>query len=472
MSLNKLKNEVNNILKNTDFGNLKGEVFEDFKEKLISYEEKYNKLVKNKNNSLSIDLRDDNIIEEEKKNLKMYLNKRININKFYFKNKFIDVKKSDKYIFNKKDEEYKNNNIIYIPNEEGLCFDFIKINNEYDENNKKEDYEDDDEDEDENKLKINKDLEYFIEINNFDLNLLTDNHEKELLKALNSLTRYQRVYIIYFVISSYDITFNFKYNFYDFRTKYKKYKLKGLEKNLSDYVKTRLKSYTKFGNVKLCCHGIRKKMCDECSPQNICYHNKNKYKCNLCSISLCKNIGCNTNMFKQNNKYNQDYCIKCFLEKNPDYKLNSKEHYVFRFILEKFKNYNWIIDEEINTCEYHLRPDMLLNLYDKVIIIEIDENQHSNYNKYNEEYRLRNIQKSLNKFTIFIRFNTDKNINTASPWKKNNNILILKDEKEWNDRLNQLYLVVKELIENDEIYIDENDDFDEDDNYYIKKIYY
>ena len=67
---------------------------------------------------------------------------------------------------------------------------------------------------------------------------------------------------------------------------------------------------------------------------------------------------------------------------------------------------------------------MLLDLDDRVIIIEIDENQHKHYNT-DEILKLDTIQKTVNKKVICIRFNPDSfikdNVKTSSCFKLNDN---------------------------------------------------
>ena len=94
---------------------------------------------------------------------------------------------------------------------------------------------------------------------------------------------------------------------------------------------------------------------------------------------------------------------------------------------------------------------MLLDLGDKVLIIEIDENQHIDYDTTCENRRIMEISQDLgHRKCVFIRFNPDdyltseKKITTCwAPNKKG--ILTVKKskQKEWRERLG----VLKERID-------------------------
>ena len=49
------------------------------------------------------------------------------------------------------------------------------------------------------------------------------------------------------------------------------------------------------------------------------------------------------------------------------------------YIKTEFPNMDWICDKQINNGCSKRRPDILLDLRFKILIIEIDENQHNNY---------------------------------------------------------------------------------------------
>uniref|UniRef100_A0A6C0HTN3 Uncharacterized protein n=1 Tax=viral metagenome TaxID=1070528 RepID=A0A6C0HTN3_9ZZZZ len=161
------------------------------------------------------------------------------------------------------------------------------------------------------------------------------------------------------------------------------------------------------------------------------------------------------------NKYD-NYCFRCFVNLFPD-KPNSrnyktKEKAVCDFIFETFNNMTWITDKQVLDGCSRRRPDLLLDLGYQVIIIEVDENQHNDYDSTCENKRLMELSKDVgHRNIIFIRFNPDdyKNINNEkikSCWSinKTNTILIVntKDRKQWNMRLETLKNKVEYWINN------------------------
>ena len=95
---------------------------------------------------------------------------------------------------------------------------------------------------------------------------------------------------------------------------------------------------------------------------------------------------------------------------------------------------------------------MLLDLDDRVIIIEIDEYQHKGYNT-DELLRLDTIQKAINKKIICLRFNPDSfikdNVKTSSCFSLNDNkIFEIVKPDEFENRLNHLYKFIKKYSYN------------------------
>ena len=93
------------------------------------------------------------------------------------------------------------------------------------------------------------------------------------------------------------------------------------------------------------------------------------------------------------------------------------------------------------------RPDLLLDLGSHVLIIEIDEDKHSNYDCSCENKRLMELSKDLDhRPIVFLRFNPDSyidenNIEISSCWTYNSSGIMRvskKKEKEWNHRIDIL----------------------------------
>ena len=126
----------------------------------------------------------------------------------------------------------------------------------------------------------------------------------------------------------------------------------------------------------------------------------------------------------------------------------NKERAVAEFImnLEESKDLLWIHDKTIVDGCSKRRPDMFLDLGSHVIIIEIDEYQHTDYDTTCEQVREMELwQDAQCRPIVFIRFNPDKYVkdgNTISScWKINKRGMCIINEgkkKEWNARLRKL----------------------------------
>jgi hypothetical protein len=158
----------------------------------------------------------------------------------------------------------------------------------------------------------------------------------------------------------------------------------------------------------------------------------------------------------------EGYCVNCFINLFPDKQTTrnykTKEKAVCDFVLENFPDMSWISDKKIQDGCSRRRPDLLLDLGYQIIIIEIDENQHIDYDCSCENKRLMELSKDLgHRNIIFIRFNPDdyknnKNEKIKSCWSinKTNGILVVssKDKKVWNMRLESLKSQIEYWINN------------------------
>jgi hypothetical protein len=152
----------------------------------------------------------------------------------------------------------------------------------------------------------------------------------------------------------------------------------------------------------------------------------------------------------KNPKYD-NYCLRCFIHLFPDkpntrnYK--TKEKSVVEFITNIFNDFSWVSDKKVYDGCSKRRPDLFLDLGFQIIIIEIDENQHANYDCSCENKRIMEISQDVgHRPIVFIRFNPDEYVNenneiVKSCWKVNNKeiIQIQKNQiEEWNNRLENL----------------------------------
>jgi len=164
-----------------------------------------------------------------------------------------------------------------------------------------------------------------------------------------------------------------------------------------------------------------------------------------------KNKTCKTNLcFTQvSDKYN-GYCLYCFVNLFPEKPIprnyKTKEFTVIEYIKKQFPKLDWKTDKKIQDGCSKRRPDILLDLGYQILIIEIDENQHINYDCSCENKRVMELSQDVNhRPIVFIRFNPDeyfinkRKINSC--WNINSKgFCIIKKDKneEWIERLNVL----------------------------------
>ena len=160
----------------------------------------------------------------------------------------------------------------------------------------------------------------------------------------------------------------------------------------------------------------------------------------------CKSEWC---FIRVTEKYD-GYCIFCYIHLFPDKPVSrnykTKEYAVVEYIKNKYPNFNWIADKIINGGCSKRRPDLLLDLLYQVIIIEVDENQHVDYDCSCQNKRVMQLSQDLgHRPIIFIRFNPDDyqkdGITITSCWGQDKKgICVIKKSKkgEWTHRLNIL----------------------------------
>ena len=162
--------------------------------------------------------------------------------------------------------------------------------------------------------------------------------------------------------------------------------------------------------------------------------------------TYCKTQLCYTTAIK---KYD-GYCFRCFVLLFPDMpnacNYKTKENATITYIKENFKEYDWVTDRTVlNGCSRR-RPDLLLDFGDQVLIIEIDENQHTDYDCTCENKRLMELSQDVgHRPLVFIRFNPDayktSDKKVKSCWTVNSKGLCtinLKQIKDWESRLTAL----------------------------------
>jgi hypothetical protein len=135
-----------------------------------------------------------------------------------------------------------------------------------------------------------------------------------------------------------------------------------------------------------------------------------------------------------------------FPDKPVSRNYKTKEYAVVEYVNNIFPDFTWINDKIIKDGCSKKRPDLLVDLGYQIIMVEIDENKHLNYDCSCENKRIMELSKDLgHRPIVFIRFNPDNYIKNnkmiSSCWGiDGRGICSIKKEKvnEWNDRLNSL----------------------------------
>jgi hypothetical protein len=216
----------------------------------------------------------------------------------------------------------------------------------------------------------------------------------------------------------------------------------------------KLKEFCKDCNgTQICQHNLYKQNCKICDGRIYCIHNKISRRCYECGgQDLCKNCKIIRGLKKYNN-----HCLNCFIHLFPDQPVSrnykTKETATSQFITTNFPNFTWNLDKKIEDGCSKRRPDLMCDLGYQVIIVEVDENQHTDYDCSCENKRLMEISQDLgHRPIIFIRFNPDHYINSngekiTSCWGTTPKTCVIKIKNnkliEWNNRLN----ILKEQIE-------------------------
>ena len=133
-----------------------------------------------------------------------------------------------------------------------------------------------------------------------------------------------------------------------------------------------------------------------------------------------------------------------FPDKSVTRNYKTKEYSVVEYVKAKYPH-PWISDKTTGGCSRR-RPDLLLDLMDQVIIVEIDENQHIEYDCSCENKRIMELSQDLaHRPIVFIRFNPDEyekdGTKITSCWGiDQKGICVVKPSKkvEWEQRLHAL----------------------------------
>jgi len=213
--------------------------------------------------------------------------------------------------------------------------------------------------------------------------------------------------------------------------------------------KTILSYYVEIKKNKTCIHPgckVRPNYNFECEKK-VLYCSTHKLE----GMVDIKNKTCKTHLCytRVQEKYD-GYCLFCYMNLFPDKPVSrnykTKEYSVVDFVKTTFPNFSWIADKIISGGCSKRRPDLLLDLGYQNVIVEIDENQHIDYDCSCENKRIMELSQDLaHRPIVFIRFNPDdyvyQNKTISSCWGTDKKgICIIKKSKkdEWTRRLKAL----------------------------------
>lgn len=247
---------------------------------------------------------------------------------------------------------------------------------------------------------------------------------------------------------------------------------------------------------EICKHDKIKTVCKECKGGSICVHNKVKTRCKICGggsycihgkirkncnfgcggfcehgnvkircikckgSAFCKSSWCEK--YRSNKKIYKGFCVYCFIHLFPDTPISrnykTKEKSVVDFVTGTFPNFTWSVDRRVENGCSKRRPDLMLDLGSHVVIVEIDENQHVDYDCSCENRRIMELSQDVaHRPIVFIRFNPDEFIDSSgseisSCWKINRKTGILyipvNKTTEWETRLQSLREQIQYWIHN------------------------
>ncbi len=193
------------------------------------------------------------------------------------------------------------------------------------------------------------------------------------------------------------------------------------------------------------------------SRPKFCYRHKTDIMVHK-NQRICKTFMCD--VYIDSEKYD-GFCGRCYVIQNPDTVLTTnyrtKELSVVQFLKDNFEEIPMIFNRKIEGGTSLRRPDVLIKTNDYNIIIEIDENQHTDYGCSCESKRIMELSEDLkNQNLIFIRFNPDayydfnkKRIDSCWTYDSRGRIqLNYAKISDWNNRLQILKDTIQYWLDN------------------------
>ena len=135
----------------------------------------------------------------------------------------------------------------------------------------------------------------------------------------------------------------------------------------------------------------------------------------------------------------------------------TKERCVADAVLERFPYFTWKTDKAVDGGCSNRRPDLLVDMGSHLVIVEIDEDQHTDYTCSCENKRLMLLSQDVqHRPIVFIRFNPDGYLDkngelVRSCWRLNQRgimSIVKNKEREWGERLSALMEQIQYWVDN------------------------
>lgn len=132
-----------------------------------------------------------------------------------------------------------------------------------------------------------------------------------------------------------------------------------------------------------------------------------------------------------------DYCARCtsYLFPEKATKFKTREMKLKEFLTEQYPDKTIVHDKRVDCHLY--RPDFVFDMGSHTVVIELDENQHKQYDTSCDNKRLMSIFEGLGmRPMVMLRFNPDRYDNIAGCFKKDGQLS--GNGKEWRHRTEEL----------------------------------
>lgn len=211
---------------------------------------------------------------------------------------------------------------------------------------------------------------------------------------------------------------------------------------------------------------VMKDKCEVCKKVTATYNYEGETKASRCKQhkesgmidikhKMCITPNCNTRV---QDKF-RGYCVRCFIYTFPEENVSKyyriKEKHVADCIKDTFPDLEITFNKQIDGGCSKRRPDIFIDRLTHSIIVEVDEEQHKDYDATCELARINELYTDLgDRPIVMIRFNPDayirngQRIPSCFKYHKISGAPLIDDKKNWNDRLAALKNSIENYINN------------------------